>query len=106
MEAFLLIERHSISFLSDKMRIGGALCVVLAESIEDIPRVTGGSCEQIIFEDEERLALFLPKELYYPCPEFPSLIEYKRGPLQLYLGKEVPGSYLFIIPCPILKARS
>ena len=101
MKAFLLIERHCVSFWEKGPEIKDVICVVLAESADEVPKITGGEYSLIQFDGAPRPVIRLPQELFSPYSE--KVVQYENGPIHLYIGEEdVDGTYLFIIETPLL----
>jgi len=101
-KAFLLIERHSVRFYEKGPEIKGVICVVPAESAEEVARIVGGKYVFVPFMDELRPAVRLPRELFSPYSE-KKILQYQNGPIHLYIGEEDAGTYLFIIEAPLLQ---
>ena len=101
MKAFLLIERHSIRFWEKGPEIKGVICVVLAESANEVSKITGGEYDSVLFDEELRPVVRLPRELFSPYSE--KIFQYEKGPIHLYIGERDAGTYLFIIEAPLLQ---
>jgi len=112
MKAFLIIERHSIRFYRERPNtaegprispeIKGVLCVAFEESAQKVAEIVGGKYDQIEFDDMLRPIIRLPQELFSPYSE--KILQYKKGPIHLYIGEESAGTYLFIVEVPLLQS--
>lgn len=111
MKAFLLVERHSIRFYRERPdaiegtrenpEMRGVLCAAFTESVQEVAEIVGGKYDQIEFDDMLRPIVRLPRELFSPHSE--KILRYEKGPIDLYIGEEDAGTYLFIVEVPLLQ---
>lgn len=106
MKGFLLIEKHGINFCGPNFanyEIKKITCVVAAESIYQLADITGGKQDFINLDEEKRPVIYFEKDLFSPYMK--EVLQYKKGPINLFLREQDKGTYLFVVEIPLFNSN-